>query len=218
MAIGCRLLVDGTAQLQGLDYGAGAKIEVLVYQLQYDFLIHLGRAESLSGNGKRTSYPDGISDLDLQAIGQSRRDDVLGSVAGEIGSGTVYLGGVLAGESAAAVAGNASVGVDQDLAAGKPCVSHGPADDETASCVDVELGLLVHQLGGNDLVDHHLADVAVDYVIAHCLTVLGADDHRFYALGYSVLVLYGDLRLAVGAKVRESPVLSHLGQTSAQLV
>ena len=71
-------------------------------------------------------------------------DDVLGDPAHRVGGGAVDLGRVLAGEGAAAVAGVAAVGVDDDLAAGEAGVAHRAADDELAGRVDeqpVALGL-----------------------------------------------------------------------------
>ena len=60
------------------------------------------------------------------------------------------LGGVLAGEAAAAVAGRAAVGVHDDLPAGEAAVAHGAADDKAAGGVDEEAGLAVDVLGGDD--------------------------------------------------------------------
>ena len=73
---------------------------------------------------------DRVGDLDLAAVGQAGRDDVLGHVAGRVGGRAVDLARVLARERAAAVAGHAAVGVDDDLAAGEARVADRAADDE----------------------------------------------------------------------------------------
>src|SRR6478735_4994728 len=57
-----------------------------------------------------------------------------------VGGRAVDLGRVLAGEGAAAVAGHAAVGVDDDLAAGQAGVAHRAADLETPGGVDEQPG------------------------------------------------------------------------------
>ena len=81
---------------------------------------------------------DRVGDLDLAALGEAGGDDVLGDVAGGVGGRAVDLGRVLAGEGAAAVAGHAAVGVDDDLAAGEAGVADRAADHELAGRVDQE--------------------------------------------------------------------------------
>src|SRR6202040_3803617 len=51
--------------------------------------------------------------------------------------GTVDLGGVLAGEGAAAMRRRPAIGIDDDLAAGEAAVAVRPADHELAGGVDV---------------------------------------------------------------------------------
>src|SRR3546814_15889222 len=78
---------------------------------------------------------------------RSTRTDTLGPYTTLCRSRAVDLGRVLAGERAAAVAGPAAVGVDDDLAPGQAAVAHRAADHELAGRVDVELGALVQPLG-----------------------------------------------------------------------
>ena len=92
--------------------------------------------EGLNGDGGGFSDADGVGDEHLQAVGETGGDQVLGHVAGRVGAGAVNLGRVLAGESAAAVPGDAAVGVHQDLAAGEAGVALGAADHEPAAGVD----------------------------------------------------------------------------------
>ena len=79
---------------------------------------------------------DRVGDLHLAALGQPGGDHVLGDPAHRVGGRAVDLGRVLAGEGAAAVAGVAAVGVDDDLAAGQAGVAHRAADLEPAGRVD----------------------------------------------------------------------------------
>ena len=82
---------------------------------------------------------DRVGDLDLAAVGEAGGDDVLGDVARGVGGRAVDLRRVLAAERAAAVAGHAAVGVDDDLAAGQAGVADRAADDEAAGRVDEEV-------------------------------------------------------------------------------
>ena len=79
---------------------------------------------------------DGVGDLDLEPVRQPGRDDVLGDIARGVRRRAVDLGGVLAGECAAAMTGHAAVGVHDDLAAGQAGVGHRPADLEATARVD----------------------------------------------------------------------------------
>ena len=79
----------------------------------------VGRAEALHHDGDGVGHADGVGELDLAAFGKAGRDDVLGHIACHVGGGAVHLGGILAGEGAAAVPAHAAVGVHDDLAAGE---------------------------------------------------------------------------------------------------
>ena len=106
-------------------------------------------AERLDQERDRVGHADGVGDLDLAAPGGAGGDHVLGHPAGGVGGGAVDLGRVLAREGAAAVAGHAAVGVDDDLAAGEAGVAHGAADDEPAGGVDAHLVVVVAELLGD---------------------------------------------------------------------
>ena len=138
--------------------------------------------EAVDHDADRMSHADGVGDLDLAAIGETGGHDVLGHVTSGVGSRTIDLRRVLAREGAAAVPAETAVGVDDDLAPGQPGVAHGPADDELAGRVDVELGLL--ELRIVQTLGQHRPDDVVDQVGPHervdvdAVLVLGGDDHR----------------------------------------
>ena len=75
---------------------------------------------------------DRVRDLELAAVGEPGRDDVLRDVARGVRGRAVDLRRILARERAAAVAGRAAVGVDDDLAPGEAGVAHRAADHELA--------------------------------------------------------------------------------------
>ena len=77
------------------------------------------------------------------SVRQTRGDDVLRDVARHIAGGAIDLGGILAGERAAAVRRRAAVGVDDDLAAGDAGIAVRPADDEPAGRIDEDACVLV---------------------------------------------------------------------------
>ena len=112
----------------------------------------------------------------------------------------------------AAVAGRPTVGVDDDLATGQACVSHRATDDEAAGRVDQDLVVVVGELLGDDRADHVLDQVGPDHrVPVDAVVVLGRDDHGLQAGRLAVLVVEGDLGLAVGAEVRNGAGLADLG-------
>ena len=130
--------------------------------------VDLGRVDGLGAEGldqdrDRVGHADGVGDLDLAAAGGAGGDHVLGDPAGGVGGRAVDLGRVLAGEGAAAVAGHAAVGVDDDLATGEAGVADGTADDEAAGRVDEDLVVVVGELLGDDRADDVLDEVGPDH-------------------------------------------------------
>ena len=176
-------------------------------------------AEGLDEQADRLGLADRVGDLDLAARGEAGGDDVLGDPAHRVRGRAVDLGRVLAGEGAAAVAGHAAVGVDDDLAAGEAGVAHRAADLEAAGRVDqqpVALGVQLDAVVDERLelrLDDELADVGGEQrVEVDVGGVLRGDDDGVEADGLVAVVLDGDLGLAVGAQVGDGAVLADLGQ------
>ncbi|GHH19520.1 hypothetical protein Srubr_29560 [Streptomyces rubradiris] len=139
--------------------------------------------------------------------------------------GAVGNGGVLAGEGAAAVAGVAAVGVDDDLAAGQARVAHGAAGLEPAGRVHeqpVAVGLELDAVLGEPLqrvLDDVLADVGGEQgVQVDAGGVLGGDDHGVQAYRFGTLVFDGHPGLAVGAQVGHGAVLADVRQPPGEPV
>ena len=95
------------------------------------------RSLGVDVHADRLGDTDRIRQLDLATFRQPGRDDILGDVAGHVGSRAVDLCGVLAAECTAAMAAHAAVGVDDDLAPGHAGIAVRPADHELARRVDV---------------------------------------------------------------------------------
>ena len=115
--------------------------------------------------------------------------------------------------------GRSAVGVNDDLAAGQAGVTLRAAHNKAASGVDVVLGVLIQQLGRDGGLDDLLHDVGPELLHGHALAVLAGDDDCIHTDGLVVLVvLHGDLALAVRAQVIQLAALAHLSQLLGQLV
>ena len=164
---------------------------------------------------------DRVGDLDLTAVGEPGRDDVLRHVAGGVGAGAVDLGRILARERAAAVRGGATVGVDDDLAPRQAGVPHRPADHELARRVDVdevailEAALVVERVR-EDRAEDVVDQVGLDQRLGvEPVAVLRRDEHALDLDGPLAAVLvdlvaHRHLRLAVGPQVRQHVGLANL--------
>ena len=219
VTIGGRQLIHGMQQVEHARDRVGTQIEMLAYQLDDLGIADLAGTEGIHRHGGRLGHADGIGDLDLAALGQARRDDVLGHVAASVGGAAVDLGRILAGERATTMTRHATVGIDDDLATGQSAVAHRPADDEVAGRVDVILGGLGQPFGG----DHFLDDLALDHlaqlVLIDVRIVLGGEHHGVDGTGLALrVVAEGQLTLGVRAQPRQQPVLTQLGLTLHQPV
>src|SRR3972149_6613593 len=118
VAVGGGRAVDRSAQVEVADDRVRAEVEVLLHQVQHAAVVKLVGAERLDGDAQRRRVAYGVRKLHLHAVGKTGGDKVFGHPAGGVGGGAVYLGGVLAGVGAAAVAADAAVGVHDVLAGG----------------------------------------------------------------------------------------------------
>ena len=177
-------------------------------------------AERLDEQTDRLGLADGVRDLHLDLGGEPRRDDILGHPPHRVARGSVNLRRVLAGERPAAVAGVATVGVDDDLAAGEPGVTHGSTGYEPPGRVDqqpVAVGVDVE--AGEHWRDDVLLDIRLEQrVEIDVLGVLARDHDRVEADGLVAVVLDRHLGLAVGPQIRHDAALAHRGEPLGQPV
>ena len=217
-----RLVVDRVGEVQLLDNNTGAHVEVGLDDL--DKLLRRLVRGAVGVDVEREGLRDtnGVGKLDKGTAGEASLDERLGDPAAEIGSGTVDLGVVLSGESTTTVGTPATVGVDDDLTAGKTSVTLGTTDDEETRGLDVVDGLLVEVLGGDDLLDDLLLDLLAELLGGDVLAVLGRDDDGVDTQGNDgavvVLVLDGDLGLGVGSEPGELTAVTGLLHGAVQLV
>ena len=219
MTVSSHLLIDGLTQLQLLDHGSGAHIEVLANDVSQLNVAQLAGAEGVHQNGHRLCHADGVGQLQLALVSQTGGNQILGDVTGVVSAGAVHLGGILTGESAAAVTGIAAVGVHDDLTAGQTGVALGAADDEAAGGVDVDLGVGGDHTLGNGLIDDLFNDSLADLLQRSSVQMLGGDDDVVKTLGVAVFVVdNADLALAVGQDEGHLAVLADFRQLAGQLV
>ena len=177
--------------------------------------------ERLEHDRHRVRDADRVGDLHLAAIREARRDDVLRDPPGRVGGRAIDLRRVLAGERAAAVAGHAAVGVDDDLAARQAAVADRAADDEATRRVDEEL--LAQRVGvvhvrGQDREDDVLPEVGEDLVAGRVLGVLGGDQELLDRRRDAVDIPHRHLRLAVRAQVVQRAVVADRRELLGELV
>ena len=123
-------------------------------------------AERVHEHRERMRDADRVRDLELAAVGEARRHEVLRHPARRVGRGTVDFGRILAREGPAAVGCGAAVRVHDDLAPGEPGVAHRAADHELPGRVAVdEVAVLepplVVQILREDRLDHMLDQVGL---------------------------------------------------------
>lgn len=131
------LEVDGAVQRELADNDTGAEVKVVADDL--DELVGglLRGAVGVDVDGEGLSNTNGVGELNEGTAGEAGSDEGLGDPAADVGSRTVDLGEVLAGESTTTVGTPATVGVDNDLAAGQTGVTLGTTDDEEARGLDL---------------------------------------------------------------------------------
>src|ERR1035437_3392961 len=208
----------------GFERGKGVFLYDFEGKKYLDFVAGLAalllRAERLDHHRDGVRDADRICDLHFGPFCQAGGDDVLRHPAGRIGGRAVDLGGVLAGEGAAAVPRHAAVGVNDDLAARETSIADGPADHEATGRVDEEvpaqLALLVELLG-QDRLDDVLPEILRNQRFG-ALGVLGGDQELLDLHGLAVAVAHADLRLAVGPQALERIGLAARGQPLREAV
>ena len=160
-------------QLEVADQRVRAEVEHLAGEEQLlDLLVGdaVVRAERLDADGDGLVHADGVGHLYLAAVGEAGGDDVLGGVARVVGGAAIDLGGILAGERAAAVGGHSAVGVDDDLAPGEAAVARGAADHELAGGVDVETRAVGEELRLGEEGAGDFLDLRVSLLVVWCET------------------------------------------------
>jgi len=222
MTVSGGLLVDGLLQIQFFHDFSRAEIEVFLHDFQKLLLALRGRAVAEDSDGEGLCDTDGVGDLNQDALAEAGLDERLGDPASGVGGGTIHLGEVLARESAATVGTPSSVSVDDDLTSSQTGVAHGTSNDELARRLQVENGVLIHVLGGDDFLDDVVHEDGSHALQLDVLVVLDGDDDSVHALGDAgaILerVLAGDLSFGVGSEPLAGSIASEIGHPLIELV
>src|SRR5215470_3040044 len=114
---------------------------------------------------------------------------------------------------------HASIGINNDLAAGEAGVAHRTTNDEAAGRIDVILGVLVEQVAWDYGLDDILENLGAQLVIAHQFGVLSGNYDRVNTEGFAVgIVLDSHLGFAIRPQVRTESVLANFGEAVGKFV
>lgn len=115
-----------------------AKVEVVADDLHELLVGPLAGAVGVDEDGEGLSNTNGVRELDEAAASEAGVDQGLGDPAGSVGRRAIDLGEVLAREGTSTVGTPATVGIDDDLAAGQASVTLRATNDEAAGRLDLE--------------------------------------------------------------------------------
>lgn len=199
------LAVDWLGEVEVLDHDTRAEVEVVSDNL-HKLIRGLGRGTvGFDEDGERLSNTNGVRKLNKGATSELSVDKGLGDPAGDVSGGAIDLGVILAGESTTTVSTPSTVGVDDDLTAGKTGVTLGSTDDEAARGLDVVDGAIIQKVGRDDLLDDLLLNFFPELVCGDIFTVLGRDDNSVYTERLDTTVVMSVLNSDLGLGVRADP-------------
>src|SRR5580704_18328003 len=95
------------------------------------------------------------------------------------------------------------VSIHDDFSAGESGITHGPANDEAASGIDVKLGARIEQRRRYDVLNDFFQDTVVDFAIGDGVAVLRRDHNAIDPGRLTVDILDRNLRFAVRAQERQ---------------
>src|ERR1700683_344677 len=154
MAIGRGLTINRAAEVECFDDALGRQLEERANELRDLRVGDRAGTKGFCHDGDRIGDANSVGKLDFQLASEPRGDGILGHIARHVAGRTINLRGILAGKCAAAVAAVTTVGIHNNLAAGKPRITHGTACDEPARGIDMEFRVLVE----HGLRNHRLKD------------------------------------------------------------
>jgi hypothetical protein len=164
----------------------------------------LARAVRVDKDGQGLGDTNGVRELHQDTSRKTSCDEGLGNPARSVGGGPVDLGEVLSAESTTTAGSPASVGVNDNLSACDTGVTLGTADHETTRGLDVVDGLVIEEVGGDDLLDDLFENLLPEVLGGNLLSVLSGDDDSIDTQGCNsaplLLVLDSDLSLGVWAE------------------
>ena len=219
MTVSSSLAINGAAQTEVADNSCRTQIENSLYSI---FKLDVGifcSAEGVNADADRLCNTDCVCKLNLALLCKTCGNNVLGHPACCVCCAAVNLGGILAGECAAAMGSAAAIGINNDLASGETAVTLRTANNKATGGVYIKLGVLVDKLGGKSGLDNKLNHIAAD-LLKLCLgAVLSGENNSVDADRLIVLVIFnGNLGLAVGTEIAYNAFLTDAGKFKSELV
>jgi len=173
-----RFSVDRPLEVEVPDEATWAEIEVPEYDLK-NLTIGLSALSSSVGidvDTEGVGNTNCVGNLDKDTIAEFSSYEGLGDPPGSIGCTAVDLSWVLSGEGSTTMGTPSSVCVDDDLAAGKTCVTMWATTGEASAWVEMVDGVLVKVLcrdnWGNDL----FLQLGLEILEGDIWAVLGGDE------------------------------------------
>lgn len=133
-----RLEVDGLVQVELPDDDTRSEVEVVPDDLDKLLRGLLRGAVGVDVDGEGLSDTNGVRELDKGTSAEASVDQRLGDPSANVSGRSVDLGEVLAGEGTTTVGTPATVGVDNDLAAGQTSITLGTTNNEEARGLDLK--------------------------------------------------------------------------------
>ena len=114
--------------------------------------------------------------------------------------------------------GRASIGVDDDLAAGQASIGGRSSEDERTGRIHQHAVFVMSHLVAKHVIEHGLDHMLHKMLLQPCLIhfriMLGGDQHSIQTYRPIMLVVFdGDLSLAVRTQMSDLAALAHLGKT-----
>jgi hypothetical protein len=224
MSVSRGLLHAWSAQVQVTNDATGSEVEVVLDNLSQILvrLVGSGEASAVRVNEDRKGMrkTNSVTELNKASVAKASVHQRLGDPSGSVSSRSIDLGGVLTGEGTSSVGTPTSIGINDNLSAGKTSITVRSTNDESARGVQMVDGLLIQVLGRDHLGDNVLHKLSLDVLVGDILRMLGGDQHgvdtdRDHA-AIVVLVLASDLGLTIGAHPGAHASLADLGQTSTK--
>ena len=116
------------------------------------------------------------------------------------------------------MAGISAIGIYNNLTTGKTGIARGATQHKASCGIDIDLGLTVKELGGNDGLDDMLQNIGADLLQRHVGAMLRRNHNRVHSRRLAINIFYRYLRLSVGTKIRKHARFTNLSQSLCHLV
>ena len=239
MAVLGGLKVDWLGQIQLLDDHTRSEVEVGVDDVDELIGGAVGGAVRVDEDGEGFGNTDSVGELHEGAAAKLRVYEGFGDPAGKVGSRSVDLGEILAGESATPVSSPSTVCIDNDLSAGQTSVTLRATDNEESRRLNLQSvslvfnlyvlistymvdSLIVQVLGRNDLLDDLLLNDFSQLLSSDLLAVLSRNNDSVHSERNNstivMRILDGDLGLSIRSQPRDGTITTSSRHRSIKLV